>query len=336
MRGKIGDKFFFAAALTAFCLICFIFPALYPNVFTPSGEKIEVTVLSGMSAAGAAGRIKEAGVIEDVDKLIKWMVRYGIDRSLKPGTYLLTPGDEISVANQLRSAKPETFSVTIIPGVRFGGLLRVLKIAPEDKRILLDALEDNENFPYGLRDLLPNAPEDRIAFLLPETYSLAPGNDVPAQFVRRASKLWTEKIGTELGPEASREFLIERAILASIVEGEAKAAGERPVLAGIFLNRIEKRMPLQSCATVVFCWDEIGVKKKTLTYKDLEIDSPFNTYKYYGMPPGPISVPSEGSWLSALRPEKTDYLFFFADSDGTHIFSKTYEEHLEKQGGKRD
>lgn len=336
LRGKIEEKILFTVALAAFCFLCFVFPVLYPDIFTSSGTKVEVTVISGMSATAAARSIQEAGAVKSADKLVKWMVKYGIDRSLKPGTYLLAPGDEISVANQLRSAHPTALSVTLIPGVRFGGLLRVLGISSEDRERLVGALGDDANFPPELRELLPDAPTDRIAFLLPETYSLAPGENLAAQLVRRASKLWMERIGAEIEPETNREFLAERAILASIVEGEAKAAEERPILAGIFLSRIEKRMPLQSCATVIFCWDEVGVVKKALTYKDLEIDSPFNTYKYHGMPPGPISVPSEGSWISALRPETTDYLFFFATSDGTHIFSRTYDEHLEKQRRKAD
>ena len=134
-----------------------------------------------------------------------------------------------------------------------------------------------------------------------------------------------------LPDNADKKFTSQRGILASIVEGEAKIKEERPILAGIFLNRIEKWMPLQSCATVIYCWDELGIKKKSLTYKDLEIDSPYNTYRNSGLPPGPISVPSEDSWISALQPAKTDYLFFFATSKGSHIFSKTYEEHLRKQ-----
>jgi UPF0755 protein len=218
----------------------------------------------------------------------------------------------------------------IIPGTRYSTINAALKL-PKGDDGLLRALSDKENFPSELHDLLPDDPKDRIVFLLPETYSLAPGNSVGVQTVKRASRLWMERVGKFLPENADKKFTAQRGILASIVEGEAKIEEERPILAGIFLNRIDKWMPLQSCATVIYCWDELGIKKKNLTYKDLEIDSPYNTYRNSGLPPGPISVPSEDSWLSALQPAKTDYLFFFATPEGNHIFSGTYEEHLKKQ-----
>ncbi|PKL05613.1 MAG: endolytic transglycosylase MltG [Synergistetes bacterium HGW-Synergistetes-1] len=299
-------------------------------MFAYSSKKIEVTITGGMSAGQAARALKESGVVRDANKLVKWMIKLEIDRTLRPGTYLIAPGDEISVANQLKAARPVSLNVMIIPGTRYSTINAALKL-PEGDDGLLRALSDKENFPSELHDLLPDDPKDRIVFLLPETYSLAPGNSVGVQTVKRASRLWMERVGKFLPENADKKFTAQRGILASIVEGEAKIEEERPILAGIFLNRIDKWMPLQSCATVIYCWDELGIKKKNLTYKDLEIDSPYNTYRNSGLPPGPISVPSEDSWLSALQPAKTDYLFFFATPEGNHIFSGTYEEHLKKQ-----
>lgn len=308
---------------------------MYPDMFIYPSKKIEVTITGGMSAGQAARKLKEAGVIKDPNKLIKWMIKFEIDRTLMPGTYLISPGDEISVAKQLKNTSPVTHRVTIIPGTRYSEIKRALRL-PDGDAGLLKALSEKENFPEELQSLLPDDPSDRIIFLLPETYSLAPGNSIGTQIVRRASKLWMERVGEHLPDKADKKFTMQRGILASIVEGEAKIKEERPVLAGIFLNRIEKWMPLQSCATVIYCWEELGIKKKSLTYKDLEIDSPYNTYRNYGLPPGPISVPSEDSWISALEPAKTDYLFFFASSDGSHIFTRTYNEHLKKQGDKTE
>jgi len=317
-------------AFILFCFLCFVIPAMYPDMFAYSSKKIEVTITGGMSAGQAARALKESGVVRDANKLIKWMIKLEIDRTLRPGTYLIAPGDEISVANQLKAARPVSLNVMIIPGTRYSKINASLKL-PEGDDGLLRALSDKENFPSELHDLLPDDPKDRIVFLLPETYSLAPGNSVGVQTVKRASRLWMERVGKFLPENADKKFTAQRGILASIIEGEAKIEEERPILAGIFLNRIDKWMPLQSCATVIYCWDELGIKKNSLTYKDLEIDSPYNTYRNSGLPPGPISVPSENSWLSALQPAKTDYLFFFATPEGNHIFSGTYEEHLKKQ-----
>ena len=318
------------AALMLFCLLCLVMPALYPDMFASSSKKVEVTITGGMTAGEAARTMKDAGVVKDANRLIKWMVKLEMDRTLRPGTYLIAPGSEVSVANQLRTAIPMAQTVTIIPGTRYNSLNSVLDL-PEGDDKLLKALSEKGNFPDELHELLPDDPKDRIVFLLPETYSLAPGDNLASQAVRRASGLWLERVGTHLPDGADKKFALQRGVLASIVEGEARVSEERPILAGIFLNRLEKWMPLQSCATVIYCWEELGIKKKSLTYKDLEIDSPFNTYKNYGLPPGPISVPSEDSWISALKPAQTDYLFFFATSEGNHIFSRTYEEHLRKQ-----
>ena len=330
MTNRTRDLIPSLTALILFCFLCFVIPAIYPDMFAYSSKKIEVTITGGMSAGQAARALKESGVVRDANKLVKWMIKLEIDRTLRPGTYLIAPGDEISVANQLKAARPVSLNVMIIPGTRYSTINAALKL-PEGDDGLLRALSDKENFPSELHDLLPDDPKDRIVFLLPETYSLAPGNSVGVQTVKRASRLWMERVGKFLPENADKKFTAQRGILASIVEGEAKIEEERPILAGIFLNRIDKWMPLQSCATVIYCWDELGIKKKNLTYKDLEIDSPYNTYSNSGLPPGPISVPSEDSWLSALQPAKTDYLFFFATPEGNHIFSGTYEEHLKKQ-----
>ncbi|MBP9559931.1 MAG: endolytic transglycosylase MltG [Synergistaceae bacterium] len=330
MTNRTRDLIPSLTALILFCFLCFVIPAIYPDMFAYSSKKIEVTITGGMSAGQAARALKESGVVRDANKLVKWMIKLEIDRTLRPGTYLIAPGDEISVANQLKAARPVSLNVMIIPGTRYSTINAALKL-PEGDDGLLRALSDKENFPSELHDLLPDDPKDRIVFLLPETYSLAPGNSVGVQTVKRASRLWMERVGKFLPENADKKFTAQRGILASIVEGEAKIEEERPILAGIFLNRIDKWMPLQSCATVIYCWDELGIKKKNLTYKDLEIDSPYNTYRNSGLPPGPISVPSEDSWLSALQPAKTDYLFFFATPEGNHIFSGTYEEHLKKQ-----
>lgn len=330
MTNRTRDLIPSLTALILFCFLCFVIPAIYPDMFAYSSKKIEVTITGGMSAGQAARALKESGVVRDANKLVKWMIKLEIDRTLRPGTYLIAPGDEISVANQLKAARPVSLNVMIIPGTRYSTINAALKL-PKGDDGLLRALSDKENFPSELHDLLPDDPKDRIVFLLPETYSLAPGNSVGVQTVKRASRLWMERVGKFLPENADKKFTAQRGILASIVEGEAKIEEERPILAGIFLNRIDKWMPLQSCATVIYCWDELGIKKKNLTYKDLEIDSPYNTYSNSGLPPGPISVPSEDSWLSALQPAKTDYLFFFATPEGNHIFSGTYEEHLKKQ-----
>jgi UPF0755 protein len=119
-------------------------------------------------------------------------------------------------------------------------------------------------------------------------------------------------------------------VLASIVEKEALLASELPIVAGVFLNRLDRRMALQSCATVQYLLPE---PKPVLSKQDTLIESPYNTYLINGLPPGPISNPGEAAVLAVLNPQKHDYLFFVANDDGSHSFSRTYSEHLRAKFG---
>jgi UPF0755 protein len=112
--------------------------------------------------------------------------------------------------------------------------------------------------------------------------------------------------------------------LASIVEGEAKVPEEFPRIAGVFMNRLRRNLPLQSCATVECLLPE---RKGLLSVEDTKIESPYNTYLHVGLPPGPICNPGRRALAAALNPERNDYLFFVARGDGTHAFSRTFSEH---------
>ena len=119
--------------------------------------------------------------------------------------------------------------------------------------------------------------------------------------------------------------LHEVVTLASIVEEEAKVDKERPLIAGVLLNRLWAGMKLQCDATVQYALPQ---RKSRLTHEDLRIQSPYNTYLHKGLPPGPICNPGLASLRAALRPAETQYLFYVARGDGTHIFCRTYQEHV--------
>lgn len=319
-------------ALLLFLSICFGLPILYPNGLDVGVEAVDVTISPGMSAREVANKIAAAGVVDTADGLIRWMVRFGIDRTLRPGLYKLNRGNAVDVALQIKRAVPIVENIVLIPGMRFWRAAEVI-YGEEGNAVdkMIDDMTKDEIFPEEIRDKLPAEAKHRIAFLLPETYHTVPETDRGAQVIKRAADLWWERIGKTLPPDISAEQLTMLATLASIVEGEAKVAEERPILAGIFMNRIDKQMRLQSCATVIYSWELRGVKKSSLTYSDLEIESQYNTYTNNGLPPGPIAMPSVDSWRSAVNPEETPYLFFFATPQGEHIFSRTYQEHLQQQ-----
>jgi UPF0755 protein len=304
------------------------------NVPEAAGSVVEVLVSPGQSARAIASEFERAGAVTDAGRLARQMVRAGIDRKLTPGVYRVTAGRPREVVRELAGMKPDVPRVTILPGALWDDIASSL--APSGGSALLEAaLAKGGNFPEGLRTLLPEETRDRIVYLAPETYALDPGDGLADGLVRAASGMWWKQHGESIPSGATGEDLRSLGILASIVQKEALADADRPVIAGVFKNRLAKDMPLQSCATVVHAWRERGVKITSVSYNDVKIDSPFNTYIHKGLPPENVGTPSETSWEAALRPAGTDMLFFFAKSDGTHVFTRTYEEHLASQKAER-
>jgi UPF0755 protein len=121
--------------------------------------------------------------------------------------------------------------------------------------------------------------------------------------------------------------LAEKAILASMVQREALWDEERPIIAGVIANRLEKGMPLQVDATVIYAWKLLGRKLTRVLYSDLTLDSPYNTYLVPGLPPAPICVPSPESWESAFSPQDNRYYYYVAQKNGYHLFAETYKKH---------
>jgi UPF0755 protein len=294
-----------------------------------SGGELEVLILPGLGAREAAAEFERAGAVTSAAELARWMGRLGIDRRIRPGIYRITPGRPRNVADQLAAMKPEALNVTVLPGALFEEIASALGQDGADK--LAEALGREENFTEGLRPLLPEKIRDRAVFLAPETYALNHGGDAADDLVKFASALWWRRHGDKIPDGATASDLASLGVLASIVQKEALIDSDRPVIAGVFKNRLLKDMPLQSCATVVHAWRLEGVKKTSVSYNDVKIDSPFNTYIHKGLPPENIGAPSESSWNAALRPADTDMLFFFAGHDGAHVFTRTYKEHLEAQ-----
>lgn len=129
----------------------------------------------------------------------------------------------------------------------------------------------------------------------------------------------------------NRNTLYDLIIIASLIEEEAVVHEERALISSVIHNRIKKNMKLQLCPTVQYA---LGRHRKQLYFKDLEIDSPYNTYIHSGLPPTPICNPSPDSIKAALKPAETDFLFYVSKGDGTHNFSKTYREHLNHKDGR--
>ena len=182
--------------------------------------------------------------------------------------------------------------------------------------------------PELVHDLAPNA-KTLEGFLYPATYNLPrrpAANELTGEMVKKFKEEWSRIRSTvQIAPASGlTEHLVT---LASLVERETPKPDERPLVAGVFENRLGKDMRLQCDPTVIYALEQIGEYKGTLTGADLKFDSPYNTYEHAGLPPGPIGNPGEESLRAAMAPTKTSFLYFVANTQGGHFFAATLEEH---------
>lgn len=182
--------------------------------------------------------------------------------------------------------------------------------------------------PELILEMAPHA-KTLEGFLYPATYNLPRhpvATELTTEMVRKFKEEWTKIRSTS--EIAQGEGLADKIVtLASLVERETPKPDERPLVAGVFENRLHKNMPLQCDPTVIYALEQIGQYKGTLSLADLRIDSPYNTYTHPGLPPGPIGNPGEVSLRAAMAPAQTEYLYFVANTQGGHFFAATLEEH---------
>ncbi|MCS7085599.1 MAG: endolytic transglycosylase MltG, partial [Bacteroidia bacterium] len=186
----------------------------------------------------------------------------------------------------------------------------------------LRAALDDSLAAYGI------APEFHVAFFFPDTYEFywtITAGELIRFFKKQRDEFWTaERLEKAKAARLTPEQVV---VLASIVEAETAQNAEKPTVAGVYINRLRRGEKLRADPTVIFALGNPNIRR--VLYKHLKVDSPYNTYKYRGLPPGPINAPSAVSIDAVLNYEKHDYLFFCARSDfsGFHNFSRTYEEH---------
>ena len=245
-----------------------------------------------------------------------------IGRRLQAGTYLLRRN--MSLSDILDAF--EKGQVTLVRWTVPEGLTRVAIAALWEADGFGTAAAFQEAFEapdvlkrYGLEGKTVEG------YLFPNTYKFAKGTTaekVVEMMLDEFTKRWTptfDKEARDLG--RTRHEIVT---LASIIEKEAQSESERPRIASVFHNRLKREWRLQADPTVLYA---LGNPERLLTRADLRVDSPYNTYTYKGLPPGPIASPGIDSIIAALRPEKTDYFYFVAIGEGKHHFSKTLSEH---------
>lgn len=243
-------------------------------------------------------------------------------RGIKAGQYQIEGKYSLEeLIDLLESGKGRMVRVTIPEGFSIGQIVEHLEGLGHIKKdeFYVELNEAAKTFPY------PTPKGNFEGYLYPETYFL-PENYDEKILVETMLKEFLKKFPSEKYPD--KEEFYQKLIMASILEREAMVKSEKPVMASVFYNRLKRGMTLSSDATVNFVYN---YSKKRIYYKDLKVDSPYNTYKYKGLPPAPICNPAVDSVEAAYNPAQTDYLFFVAKGDGSHFFSKTYREHLNFQ-----
>jgi len=308
-RGSLGV---ILVALSAIALAC----------RSSDAPAVRVTIPPGATMRVAADSLNKAGVIGSTRLFLLYAKLRRSDRGIKAGTYVLRKGAGWgSVLAALRSGRGVVNVVTIPEGFTLAQieplLASKLSVPPESIRA---AVSDT-----ALLHRL-DAPTATIeGYLFPDTYFFPPGTPARAAIqtmVRRFEQRWRPEWGPRLDTLAlSRHDLLT---LASIVEREAKKPEERPVIAAVYWNRLRKGMLLQADPTVQYALPEY---QKRLLNKHLAVKSKYNTYKYRGLPPGPIASPGVASLRATLYPATVPYLYFVAHPDGHHEFRTKLEEH---------
>ncbi len=284
-----------------------------------------VAIPQGAGPASIARRLVTAGVIRDQTTFRIELLRTGLGRKLQAGEYRfdrpMTVGEVVAkLAHGDVYLRPITFREGLtIRQMAAWYEARGFGTAAEFSAAAAD--------PELIQDLDPQA-RDLEGYLFPETYAL-PRSATPAQLVAQMVASFRKALTPDIRGAAEARGLSVRELvtLASIVEKETGKADERPVVAAVYANRLAIGMGLQCDPTVIYALERAGRYDGNIRREDLQFDSPYNTYRYAGLPPGPIAAPGRASLEAAAHPASVPYLYFVSRNDGSHAFATTLEEH---------
>jgi peptidoglycan lytic transglycosylase G len=290
-----------------------------------AGDEQFVEVPSGAGPATIGQRLVDAGIVRDTLTFRAALWLTGRARDLKAGEYRFDqPMSALDVVDKIARGDVYRRLVTFREGLTIKEMARVYEAAQ------LGRAEDFERAAKdtaAIRELDPDAP-DLEGYLFPDTYSLRreiPASTLIAQMVASFKRAFTDELRAAA---QARGLTVRQAVtLASLVEKETAVPEERPIVAAVYLNRRTSNMPMQADPTVIFAMQRAGNYNGNIRKEDLQIDSPYNTYRYPGLPPGPIASPGKASLEAAVNPAQVDYLYFVSKNDGSHVFARTLDEH---------
>lgn len=325
-------KWYYAAlAAVAVPLVCFLLLLhVWGNNkdFAAQGSHL-IIVKEGMTTADIAVLLHEKKLVKD-PAAFRLEARFkGLATKLQAGPYQINGGlSNSQIVDVMVKGRVKLLHFTVPEGYT------VVKTA---QKIEAEGLGSAENFIAAAKNYAPytymqtddtNVLFKAEGFIYPATYEIPVGLSE-----EKILEILVRQFDTEMQENKIVQLADERGLklrdvvnLAAMVELEAVYAEEQPKIAGVFLRRLAIGMPIQSDTTIQYL---LGAQKEIITYDDLKIQSPYNTYQNPGLPPGPIGSPSLAAIKAVLAPEKTEYLYFVAEKDGHHRFTKTYQEHLQ-------
>ena len=319
-RSKSGLGYSIAGVLAVVILIIGIIFFL-PNTFEPSPKFI--TVSKGQSFSSLADSLEEKGIISNsfTFKLAGRIL--GVTHKMRVGKYSFVSGvSNLTILSDIEGGLSAiSFGITLREGVRTRVFARILK-----RHVGIDSARFMQYYgDTSLIGIYPHHAASLEGYLMPDTYSFF-WQDDEREIVQRMITEFREFFVDSLQQRMKQMGydLNDVVTMASIVEGEAVYDDERPIIAGVYYNRLKRRMRLQADPTVWFVVSDTSLR---LTKNSMKVESPYNTYLYYGLPPGPINNPGRQSILAALYPAKHNFIYFVADNNGRHRFARNYEEH---------
>ncbi len=287
--------------------------------------EVFVDIPPGAGPATIGDRLVGAGVVRDELTFRAAVLVSGRARALKAGEYRFeSPMHALDVVNKIARGDVYKRLLTFREGLTIAEMAQLF----EEKRFgkAAEFLEAADNAQL-IADLDPAA-RDLEGYLFPETYAL-PRDTPAAVVVEQMVAGFKRALDDEVRAAATAQGLTVRQLvtLASLVEKETAAGAERPLVAAVYRNRMRINMGMQADPTVIYALQKAGLYRGNLTRENLQFDSPYNTYRYAGLPPGPIASPGRASLVAAATPAEVDYLYFVSKNDGTHVFASTLEDH---------
>ena len=330
---KKNKKIINITTIFAIMIIIITIWQCFKIVDTPLKIKDEeiIEVAEGDSFYGVLNKLSEKDKIKN-EFLVKLYLKIrGIKPEVLAGTYKLDKSmtlDEIITLLSSDSTVGKIY-ITIPEGYTIDDIAEEL----EENNICSseDFISSVKN--YDLPAYVSNNPSKRYnleGFLFPDTYGFNENENadfVVMTMINRFEEVWQELVES-LNLSIAYDEIEKIVNVASIIEKEAVVDSERSLISSVIYNRIEIGMPLQIDATVIYSY---GYHIEKMYERHLEIDSPYNTYMYYGLPIGPISNPGRASLMAALKPEKTDYLYYLLESEYTHYFTDNYDDFLKRK-----